>query len=164
MDLDKECAGDVQIWIAAEAPEVYGQAKKIHDNVLGWEFVSQLLKASEQKMNWPEVSLTDINIKNCRLVADRREFLKKFCPESSQWNMAEVGVAYGSFSKLILEICHPQKLYLIDVWDENTCYGKRYSIINQKFKKEILDGKVEIRRGYSVERLKEFGNGELDLY
>ncbi len=72
-----------------------------------------------------------------------------------------MGVAFGNFSELILMICNPDKLYLIDPWEEGT-YGEGYQTVQGKFKQKIEDGVVEIRKGYSTDCLKEFADGELD--
>lgn len=157
----QEIDEDVQIWVATVAPEVYGQAKRLHHNVLGWEFVEELLKASAERPKFPWTALQEENLANCGVVANRSDFLKKFVAESKHWKMAELGVAFGNFSAKILQICNPEKLYLIDPWEAGE-YGEGYSIVKKKFEQEITDGVVEIRKGYSTDCLKDFADGELD--
>lgn len=151
----------IQIWIATTASEVYVQAKGIHNNVLGWEFVEMLLNTMAERPNFPWTALQEENLANCRVVSSRIEFLKMFIAESKHWKMVELGVACGNFSQLILMICNPEKLYLIDPWEEGE-YGEGYQTVQDKFKQEIEEGVVEIRRGYSTDCLKEFADGELD--
>lgn len=87
--------------------------------------------------------------------------LKRFAEESQGWKMAEIGVAFGEFSKEILTLCSPRKLYLIDCWD-NERFGAGAALVRDKFRQEIADGIVEIKEGYSTEKLAEFADGELD--
>lgn len=47
-------------------------------------------------------------------IFDTRQEMLKALPKGMV--MAELGVFDGSFAKDILEICQPQKLYLIDLW------------------------------------------------
>ncbi|MGI9534281.1 MAG: class I SAM-dependent methyltransferase [Thermodesulfobacteriota bacterium] len=85
----------------------------------------------------------------------------------------ELGVFKGDFSKKILEIVQPEKLYLVDPW---WLLGKktwRFSLINRsvisgyvnvvkKFENELVDGKVEIKVGFSKDVLAEFPDNYLD--
>lgn len=151
---------DVQIWIAAADNEVYDQAKKITGNVLAWKFV-QLIITSQRRPLFPEVQLNKQNIQNCSLVKDREDFLKEFSKDASDWKMAEVGVAFGDFSEQILKICSPKKLYLVDLW-EGERFGKGLKEVQSKFKEQIITGGVEICEGYSLQKLEEFEDGELD--
>lgn len=75
--------------------------------------------------------------------------------------MAEIGVAFGNFSQEILKICAPQKLYLIDCWDDER-FGAGAACVRDKFQQEIAEGVVEIKQGYSTDKLDEFWDGELD--
>ncbi|MDE7432753.1 MAG: class I SAM-dependent methyltransferase [Lachnospiraceae bacterium] len=160
-DISHVFSSDMQIWIATGASEVYGQAKKIASNVIGWEFVQLLIRAYREKPAYPEVQLKEQNIQNCKLVMDRKAFLNQFVMESSKWTMAEVGVAFGDFSEQILKICSPQKLYLVDLWEDER-YGSGASSIQDKFKHEIEAGIIEVRQGYSTQKLDEFEDYELD--
>ena len=57
-------------------------------------------------------------------------------------------------------MCNPRKLYLIDLWGSG--YEEKYLKVKEKFVNESESGTVEILRGLSTERLKEFDDGELD--
>ena len=91
----------------------------------------------------------------------REAFLREFALESSKWEMAEIGVAFGDFSESILKICSPQKLYFIDLW-EGERFGGGLECVKKKFESEIDKGIVEIHKGYSVQKLEEFSDNSLD--
>lgn len=152
---------DMQIWIATGAQEVYEQARQITLNVIKWEYVDAMLSCGE-KPNFPEIALADVNIQNCKLVKDRDTMFRRFSNESCQWQMAEIGVAFGDFSEKILKICSPKKLYLIDCWNDER-FGVGIENVRSKFNYEIESGIVELRQGWSTDKLEEFGDNELDL-
>lgn len=152
---------DTQVWIATGDGDVYAQAKKLTRNVFAWEFVCSILRAQQERPEYPNIQLNSRNIRNCKLVRDRTEFLKQFAEESSGWKMAEVGVAFGDFSEEILKICLPQKLYCIDLWECERYSAGKVSVQN-KLKCEIEAGRVEILQGTSIQKLNEFDDGELD--
>ncbi len=58
----QEINEEVQIWIATVAPEVYVQAKRMHNNVLGWEFVEELLKTTVDRPSFPWTALQEENL------------------------------------------------------------------------------------------------------
>lgn len=69
---------------------------------------------------------------------------------------AEVGVAEGYSSDLILKKCSPSKLYMIE-------YGYDYCVkLRERFKKEIESGLVGILEGDSVQMLKLLEDNSLD--
>ena len=79
---------------------------------------------------------------------------------------AEVGVFRGDFSRKILEICHPSKLYLIDRW-QGTCDGydsdENYRKVLSDCKREIDSGIVKILKGDSRECLQGLEDCSLDF-
>lgn len=157
-ELAEKHSEKIQIWIATGAAEVLGQAKEICENVIEWELVKCMLLAIGYP--YPKVQLKYNNIARCQLVENREEFLKRFSHEANNWKMAEIGVFNGDFSEQILKMCNPQKLYLIDLWGSG--YEEKYLKVKEKFVNESESGTVEILRGLSTERLKEFDDGELD--
>jgi hypothetical protein len=86
---------------------------------------------------------------------------------------AEVGVWEGRFSEVILEICTPTKLHLIDPWAydprfSNTGFGRKqnedrmpemYQMVVDKF---AGDDRVVVHRSTSQEALLEIDDGGLD--
>ena len=82
---------------------------------------------------------------------------------------AEIGVAWGDFSKRLLEVANPQHLYLIDPWFEcgatnlyknhghwkfgqtQEAFDNVYETVVQRFQKEMETGQVTILRKPSME-------------
>lgn len=120
-----------------------------------------MLQSEKERPPYPEIQMNDENIQNCKLIKDRVTMLSCLVNESADWKMAEIGVAFGDFSEQILKICLPKKLYLIDCWDDKR-FGAGAALVREKFQQEIAEGRVEIRQGYSTEKLAEFADGELD--
>ncbi len=90
----------------------------------------------------------------------------------------EIGVWHGDFSRTILDLIKPEKLYLIDPWanvsDEShseafvgrTEDGKMeriYSKVQKRYAKEIRAGQVEIIRDWSVPALAGFKPASIDF-
>ncbi|MDE7321815.1 MAG: class I SAM-dependent methyltransferase [Lachnospiraceae bacterium] len=153
--------GDTCLWIASGAKEIYSQARSICRNILPVEVVDLIIRGGGTRAVWPEVELSNDNICDCRLLTDRIELLKKFSDISVNWKMAEIGVAFGDYSMQILKICNPARLFLIDAW-ESERYEKGLQEIKNKFALELNQGKVKLCRGYSLEQLEMFADGELD--
>ena len=88
---------------------------------------------------------------------------------------AEIGVAYGDFSKSILEAMTPRKFYAVDYFSQSDPYvnyfGRddfiRDNMPHQKwyehrFSAEIENGVMEVRQGYSWDRIAEFPDDYFD--
>lgn len=57
-----------------------------------------------------------------RIVDTRRDLLSVL----PQWlRIAELGVFHGDFSKEIIEVCSPSKLYLVDLFEGEVCCGDK---------------------------------------
>jgi len=97
--------------------------------------------------------LTEKQIENCCLLADRNAVLQKM---KRGGNVAEVGVLTGQFSRTILDLCSPSKLHLIDI--DLT----RYSI-GEQFKNEIASGIVQLHQGDSSSILRDFPDDYFDF-
>lgn len=92
-----------------------------------------------------------------------REALLEHLPKNAV--VAEIGVAEGEFSCRILAMAQPKELHLIDPWafqnrsdyiaDHNNVaqaeQNERFHAIQQKFFREIAQGKVVLHRGFSQE-------------
>lgn len=88
---------------------------------------------------------------------------------------AEVGVAYGNFSKKILEVMQPQKFYAIDYFSQKKWYlgcgfkemrslGESHEeIYRNRLKKYIDSGVLEIRQGLSWDVLETFPDNYFDF-
>ncbi len=161
MELTESFCEDAQIWIAAKAPEIYAQAVKIDKNALPWDAVKTIIDGTFREYAFSSKPLEDKHIRNCQLLSNRNELLKKFAGKADKWEMAEIGVDTGGFSERIISICKPQKLYLVDAW-EGERYGGGYIKTKERFKNEIEANSVEIRRGYSTDQLGQFMDGQLN--
>ncbi len=107
----------------------------------------------KRKQN-PKVALRKEHLGNCQVLPCREDLLKQM-PKNAI--CAEVGVAEGYFSEQILQICNPEKLYMIE-------YGKNYcENLRKKFAAEIHKGKIEILEGDSVEMLRSLPDNILDF-
>jgi len=105
---------------------------------------------------YPETKLLDCHLRHAGLLPDREALLEKM-PKGGV--AAEVGVAEGGFSRKILDVCRPKKLYCIDVWFNEKAYEKTLAVL----KPEIESGIVEILKGDSVEQLLRLRDQELDF-
>ena len=151
------------IVIANAYPEVLELAKQYTNLIIEWKTLCTLYKGAAQYPNYETRELEEENLKHCRLVKDREAMLVELSTHYKEtFNFAEVGVAYGDFSKNILQICKPGKLFLIDAW-EGERYGYGLALIEDSFRSEINDGRIEIRRGYSNQVLKQFDNKSIDI-
>jgi len=120
--------------------------------------VSQYEERHKEKM--PVVSLQTKHLRNTQLITDRIALLKKL---NKGGIVAEVGVDEGEFSRKILDILHPRKLYLIDIWGSDRYNEGKAQKVYQTFKNYIQNETLEIRRGFSTSVLKEFSDEYFDL-
>jgi hypothetical protein len=97
--------------------------------------------------------LTARNLGNCKVVANREVILQQM---KKGGIVAEVGVQEGHFSKLILQLCQPKELHLID------CILTGYSI-EQKFKREIDRGQVILHESDSSTAISKFPDAYFDF-
>ncbi|MEP2030276.1 MAG: class I SAM-dependent methyltransferase [Paracoccaceae bacterium] len=90
----------------------------------------------------------------------------------------EIGVWQGDFSGTILEYIEPDKLYLIDPWEnvtdgshteafvgrtENSKMERIFKKVQKRYEDEIEDGQVEIVRDWSVSALEKFKRNSIDF-
>lgn len=101
-----------------------------------------------------QITLTERQLENCKVLPSREELIKRI-PQGGV--CAEVGVAEGYFSDLILKNIKPQKLYMIE-------YSEKYvKDLRVRFNQEIQEGIVEILEGDSVKMLKTLEDHSLDF-
>lgn len=116
----------------------------------------------DELMKQKSKQLSDSQVSGCRVFADRNAILD-WLPQGQVG--AEIGVAEGGFSTLILERAHPQKLILIDAWAMagHPQYGEQGLVkVQTKFQREIDEGRVEIRQGWSDVVLNSLEDNSLD--
>ncbi|RKI87619.1 class I SAM-dependent methyltransferase [Parablautia intestinalis] len=114
--------------------------------------------------------ISDNALKNAKLL-NCREAACYSIPLNSV--VAEIGVAFGDFSKKILQIAKPRKFYAIDMFSEKTTgfWGKNIFYENnmtheewykQNFNSYIKNEVMEIRKGISWECMEQFPDNYFD--
>lgn len=119
----------------------------------------QTLLDRYNKINkWPRYALRQEQIDNCKLISDRVKLLE-LMPKGAV--CVEVGTATGEYAEKILEICKPEKIYLIDFWSlENADWE---NITRKRFKQEIESGQVIILKGDSADMLQKLEDKSIDF-
>lgn len=115
-------------------------------------------KRRKYRNSMPYVNLEGRHTENSGLLPNRLALLNTL-PKSAL--AAELGVASGSFSEKILDICRPRKLHLVDAWHTDRYRDDRNTVVT-RFAKEIQSGLVTIHEGLSMDILKTFGPTSLD--
>jgi hypothetical protein len=107
------------------------------------------------------VELTPRQIRDLRVLPGRAELLA-LLPHGGV--VAEVGVAFGEFSRQIMDVCAPRTLYLVDLWDPaEPRYGSpALDATRERMRPEIEAGRVQLVRGLSWEGLASLPEGSLD--
>jgi hypothetical protein len=115
--------------------------------------------------------LKEKHVRNCRVFPNRANMLECCYPLKAVG--AEVGVLAGDFSKKILEILKPKKLYLIDLYNKSQTakFGKRdgfeadehLGYVTNRFKSQVKDETVIIQQGCSWELLEKFEDEYFDF-
>jgi len=110
-------------------------------------------------------------IENCKMCVSREEVLKLLPKEGV---IAEVGVAYGDFTALLLETLAVKKLYAIDtfaidmkneLWNEDVLQKAEMSHLayyKKKFQTAIENDQLTIMKGYSWDMLAMLPDKSLD--
>lgn len=107
----------------------------------------------------PKVPLTEKHIENCDLVLNRQALLSRM---KKGGKVAEIGVARGDFSELILKIAEPDQLHLIDIWNSVMCLGNFLDEVHTRFRKPIDNGEVQIHHKLSTEAVGDFEDDYFD--
>ena len=107
----------------------------------------------------PSVPLGRKHMQNCELLLNRSEMLSRL---KRGGRVAEIGVAQGDFSELILKITEPDSLHLIDVWNSRTYGAGLFKEVTSKFKGEIDKDRIQIHRKLSTDAAGDFENDYFD--
>lgn len=99
------------------------------------------------------------HLANCISLVDRIELLKTLKKNAV---IAEIGVFKGDFTEKILDICQPKKLILIDIWGSDRYNDSHYLQIQEKFKRQISSGQVEVIRALSFDGISEVSDNYFD--
>ena len=110
-------------------------------------------------------------LQNARVCANRYEILQKL-PKGG--TVVEVGVAYGDYSRLIMEIVNPDTFIAIDTFGirpEDEPWGRQilkdngcshYDYYTGKFREPIQTGRMIVRKGLSWEMLEQLPDQSVD--
>jgi len=107
-------------------------------------------------------------LKNAKICTSREEILE-YMPKGSV--CAEVGVAYGDFTKKILSIMKPKKFHAVDLFQAKDFWGRthisdsgltHYEWYKSQFENQIENEIMEVHKGYSWEVLENFPNRYFD--
>lgn len=127
-----------------------------------------------EKVRDKQKTIGAINAKalsNARILSSREDALN-YMPQNAV--CAEVGVAYGDFSRKIIDIMNPKKFYAIDLfanggvhdfWGRTTIKDSgmnNRTWYENRFKKEIQSGVLETRQGFSWDELSQFPDNYFD--
>jgi len=103
-----------------------------------------------------------------------REQIVRFLPQGSVG--AEIGVAEGDFSQVLIEATWPRRLHLIDPWlhQDDAVYAadpnnvpaaeadRRHDAVRNRFAPAVAAGQVTIHRAFSHDVVGAFADGSLD--
>lgn len=117
-----------------------------------------LEKRIELKNSTPRTNLSLHHTENCRLLPNRTELLHRL-PHGGV--VAEIGVAFGDYSREIMDFNRPAQLHLIDPWDLNR-YNEGHERVKSMFGQEIASGKVQLHLGGSTDMLPTFEDASFD--
>lgn len=104
-------------------------------------------------------SLSEEHIKNTELLLNRKALLSKLPKYIS---CAELGVASGDFTKLILDTVHPSSLHLVDKWG-SARYGEPQYQKVKKLQGLYKQSDIKIHRTPSIEAVSDFEDASLDF-
>jgi len=106
----------------------------------------------------PRVLLEDRHTRECRVLPSREHLMDQM-PKGA--DAAEVGVAHGDFTRIILERAQPRHLHLIDLW-EGDRFESGLEVVQHAFADPIAVGTVTLLRKRSVPALDTFPDASLD--
>lgn len=110
-------------------------------------------------------SVREVHLHTARLLPDRDHILP-LIPTGSR--VAEVGVGFGDFSRKILDVVKPREFVAIDRFELRVAPGWRSdgdheTLYRRRFRQEIDDSIVRIRKGPSHLMLSELPDDHFDL-
>jgi len=105
-----------------------------------------------------QTQLDMVHTEGCILLPDRKMMLDRM-PKGAR--VAEIGVAFGDFSREILGRCCPSYLYLIDAWLSER-YREGLNKIEEEFAEQISSEKIVIKQGLSTDVLEDLEENSLD--
>ena len=101
------------------------------------------------KSGMPRVNLSMVHTELCRVLPDRNALLERLPRDGVA---AELGVAFGDFTRSIISINRPRELHLVDMWDSDR-YRAGLERIKLELSESIASGQIHIHQGPSIEKL-----------
>jgi hypothetical protein len=117
-----------------------------------------LEKRQALKASTPRVALSPCHTQECRVLPDRVALLDAL-PKGGV--VAEIGVAFGDYSREIMVHNRPAELHLVDPWNLDR-YSEGMESVKAMFAGEIAAGRVKLHVGGSTEMLPGFADESLD--
>jgi len=117
--------------------------------------------AGERRKIKNEMSRTTLSRRHtagCELLPDRNTLLD-LMPRNGV--AAEIGVAFGDFTREIVTRTAPVRLYLVDAWATDR-YRSGLGKIREQWQDEIRDDRIVIRQGLSADVLAELETAAFD--
>ncbi len=121
----------------------------------------------------PAPELPDVCLEHARILPERSDILH-LLPTGGV--VAEVGVAFGKYSRKILEVMEPRQFVAVDTfeldgpsWSGHQAYGKVFAgrsheqYYRDAFAPEIAAGRVLVKKGFSFSVLEEFPDRYFDM-
>lgn len=109
---------------------------------------NRITRPWKEKLNRDVITagFEDIHLRNLVSLKDRISMLQHLPVGGT---VAEIGVNEGDFSQMILSICAPEKLILMDIWGTRRYHGGLFEKVKDRFASFIDRSVVEIIRDYS---------------
>jgi hypothetical protein len=111
-----------------------------------------------RRRSTPAVRLDAEHTGGCEVLPNREALMARLPPGGVA---AELGVALGDYTRIILERNRPRKLHLVDPWDSDR-YRQGLAAVRSTFAEAIASGVIEIHQGYSTEVLATFPDRTFD--
>lgn len=122
---------------------------------------NRLLKNTKNKKyeHYPKDNFNWTHVSETKLLPTREDLLT-LLPKNKV--VAEIGVDEGDFTKKIIAVTRPSKIEIIDVWGSKRYNTEKEQYFEKRFSNEINAGQLEIHKGYSTERIKDFSDNYFD--
>lgn len=121
----------------------------------------------------PAPDIPEDSLKNAQIVPDRTDGLY-LLPKGGV--VAEIGVAFGNFSKEILRVVQPKQFVAVDTfdldkasWTGRRAYEEKFEGLShedyyrRRFHAEISEGQVAVKKGFSSVVMTEFPDKFFDI-
>ncbi len=110
------------------------------------------------KRGVPQIEVADIHVRDARIVPDRL-FMLDLLPKNGV--AAEIGAAFGDYTREILKRTAPKSLHLVDAWSSER-YKAGLAAIQAEHAEQIQKNKLHFHQGLSTEVLPTFADKYFD--